>query len=67
VITLWRAWAVANGTWHMRWLNGLIVGAVPAVLSLLLGFCGGYDVLDLVTIGVYLGAGVAGGLLARPK
>ena len=67
VIALWRAWAVANGTWHMRWLNGLIVGAVPAVLSLGFGFCGGFDVLDIVTIGVYLVAGVAGGLLARPK
>ena len=66
VLTLWRARAVAQGTWHLRWLNGLIVGIVPAVLSLLFTVCGGFDVLDAITIGVYVLMGLLGGLVARP-
>jgi hypothetical protein len=65
-LTLWRARAVANGTWHLRWANGLVVGAVPAALSSLSVLCGGFGVLDIVTIAVYLLAGLAGGILARP-
>jgi hypothetical protein len=66
VLVFWRAQAVANGTWHRRWLNGLIVGVVPAVLSLLFVLCGGFDVWDVVTLVVYVVAGVLGGLSARP-
>ena len=66
VLILWRARAVANGTWHMRWLNGLIVGAVPAVLSLSFVLCGGLGLMDAVTIAVYLVTGLVGGLSARP-
>lgn len=66
VLTLWRARAVARGTWNARWLNGLIVGLVPAVLSLLFTICGGFDLLDTVTIGVYLLMGLLGGITARP-
>ena len=57
---------MANGTWHLRWANGLVVGAVPAALSSLLVLCGGFGVLDYVTIAVYLVAGLVGGILARP-
>ena len=66
VLTLWRARAVARGTWHLRWLNGLIVGIVPAVLSLLFTVCGGFDMLGAISIGVYVLMGLLGGLVARP-
>jgi len=67
VLIFWRARVVARGTWNTRWLNGLIVGAVPAALSWLLVLCGGFDVMDIVTSVVYLGAGLLGGLAARPS
>lgn len=66
VIIFWRARTVARGTWNMRWLNGLLVGVVPAVLSLLFGFCGGFDLIDAVMIGLYVVAGLLGGISARP-
>lgn len=66
VLIVWRASAVAKGSWHMRWANGLLVGAVPAVLSLVSVLCGGLSTLDLVTVGLYLAAGLVGGLIARP-
>jgi hypothetical protein len=43
VLVFWRARVVARGTWNLRWVNGLIVGAVPAVLSLSFGLCGGWS------------------------
>jgi hypothetical protein len=66
VIIFWRARAVARGTWNMRWLNGLLVGVVPAVLSLLFVLCGGFEVIDGVMIGLYVVAGLLGGISARP-
>jgi hypothetical protein len=67
VLIFWRARVVARGTWNTRWLNGLIVGAIPAVLSWLFVLCGGFDVFDIVTSVVYLGVGLLGGLAARPS
>jgi hypothetical protein len=66
VLILWRARRVAKGTWTMRWLNGLVVGAVPAVLSLLFALCGGLDQLNAITVVVYLAAGLVGGITADP-
>lgn len=66
VLIFWRAQSVANGTWDKRWLNGLIVGAVPAVLSLLFVLCGGFDVWNVVNLVLYAAAGILGGLSARP-
>lgn len=66
LLVFWRARAVARGTWRMRWLNGLLVGAVPAVLSLLFILCGGPDLLDAVAVVVYLLAGLVAGLTADP-
>ncbi|MBU0493482.1 MAG: hypothetical protein KKA73_16460 [Chloroflexi bacterium] len=65
LIILWRARAVAMGTGQSRWINGLVVGATAAVFSLVFVLCGGVDLSTVVTIVVYLGAGVVGGLLAR--
>jgi len=65
LIILWRGRAVAMGTGRIRWINGLVVGATAAVFSLVFVLCGGFDLSILVTIVVYLGAGVVGGLLAR--
>ncbi len=65
LLILWRARAVAMRTGQSRWLNGLVVGATAAVLSLVLVLCGEFGLDTVVTIVVYLGAGVVGGLLAR--
>ena len=65
LIILWRARAVAMGTGPSRWINGLVVGATAAVLSLVFVLCGGLGLDTVVTIVVYLGAGVVGGWLAR--
>ena len=65
LLILWRGRAVAMGTGESRWVNGLVVGATAAVFSLVFVLCGGFDLSTLVTIAVYLVAGVAGGLLAR--
>ena len=66
LLIFWRARVVAKGTWSLRWANGLVVGAVPAVLSLLFILCGGFDWWDAAMSGVYLLAGLLGGIAARP-
>jgi putative membrane protein (TIGR04086 family) len=64
LLVLWRARVVAKGTGQRRWVNGLIVGAVPAALSLLFVACGGFGWLDVISMAIYLAAGAIGGLLA---
>jgi hypothetical protein len=66
LLTFWRARVVARGTWNLRWANGLLVGAVPAILSLLFVLCGGLDWWDAVTSAIYLVGGLLGGITARP-
>ena len=66
LLAFWRARVVSRGTWNLRWANGLIVGAVPAVLSLLFVLCGGFDWWDAVTSAIYLFGGLLGGITARP-
>jgi hypothetical protein len=65
ILILWRARAVSKGTWNMRWLNGLLVGLVPAVLSLLFALCGGFGIQHIVLVVVYLGAGLLAGVTAQ--
>ena len=66
VLVFWRARVVARGTWNLRWVNGLIVGAVPAVLSLSFVLCGGWNWLTAAAAAAHLVAGLLGGLTARP-
>jgi hypothetical protein len=66
VLVFWRARVVARGTWNLRWANGLIVGAIPAVLSLSFAFCAGWSWLTAVAGAAQLIAGLLGGLAARP-
>ncbi len=65
LIIIWRARAVAMRTGKSRWINGLVVGATAALLSLVFVLCGEFGLDTVVTILVYLGSGVVGGLLAR--
>ena len=65
LLILWRARAVAMNSGPSRWINGLVVGAVPVALWLPFTFFGGAELMDVVSFLIYLGAGVAGGLLAR--
>lgn len=64
LLVFWRARTVAKGAGQRRWLNGLIVGAVPAALSLLFVLCGSFGLMDIVAVLVYLGVGALSGYWA---
>lgn len=65
LLVFWRARVVAKGSHKKAVVNGLVVGAVPAALTLAFLACGGFGWIDIVAMLVYLGAGAAGGALAR--
>ena len=65
LLVLWRARAVATGTGQSKITNGLVVGAVPALLTLVFLACGGFGVDSIVSMVLYLGAGALGGYLAK--
>ena len=67
LLVVWRAWAVAKGSEQRQLVSGLIVGAVPAVLTLVLLVCGGFGWVDIVAMLGYLVAGVTGGYLAQAQ
>jgi hypothetical protein len=67
LLVVWRAWAVAKGSEQKQPVSGLIVGAVPAVLTLVFLMCGGFGWVDIVAILVYLVTGVIGGYLAKAQ
>ena len=67
LLVVWRAWAVAKGSEQKQLVGGLIVGAVPAVLTLVFLACGGFGWVDIVAMLVYLAAGVTGGYLAKAR
>lgn len=64
LLVVWRAWAVARGSEQRQLVNGLIVGAVPAVLTPALLLWGGFRWVDMAAMLVCLVAGVTGGRLA---
>jgi hypothetical protein len=65
LLVLWRARVVAMGAGQSRWLNGLLVGLVPALLWMPFIFLGGPVLAQVLTLAAYLAAGTVGGLLAR--
>ena len=67
LLVVWRAWAVAKGSEQKQLVGGLIVGAVPAALTLVFLACGGFGWVDIVAMLVYLVAGVTGGYLAKAQ
>jgi hypothetical protein len=67
LLVMWRAWAVAKGSEQKQLVSGLIVGAVPAVLTLVFLVCGGFGWVDIAAILVYLVTGVTGGYLAKAQ
>lgn len=67
LLVVWRAWAVAKGSEQRQLVCGLMVGAVPAVLTPVLLVWGGFGWVDIVAMLVCLVAGVAGGRLAKAQ
>lgn len=67
LLVVWRAWAVAKGSAQRQLVSGLIVGAVPAVLTPVLLVWGGFGWVDIVAMLVCLVAGVTGGYLAKAQ
>jgi len=64
VLIFWRAWAVAKGTGSKAMINGLLVGSIPVVTSLIFAGVGGIDIFSVMEILFFLGAGAAGGRLS---
>ena len=67
LLVVWRAWAVVKGSEQRQLVSGLIVGAVPALLTPVLLVWGGFGWMDIVAMLVCLVAGVTGGYLARAQ
>jgi hypothetical protein len=67
LLVVWRAWAVARGSEQKQLVSGLIVGAVPAVLTLVFLAFGGFGRVDILAMVVYLFAGATGGYLAKAQ
>ncbi|MBK9093321.1 MAG: hypothetical protein IPM84_11175 [Anaerolineae bacterium] len=67
LLVVWRAWVVAKGSEQRQLVSGLIVGAVPAVLTPVLLAWGGFGWVDIVAMLVCLAAGVTGGYLAKAQ
>lgn len=64
LVVFWRARAVARGTGSYSMGNALVVGAVPAVVTLVFGLIGGLSLSTLFDMVVYLGAAALAGYLA---
>ena len=67
LLVVWRAWAVAKGSAQRQLVRGLVVGAVPAVLTPVLLMWGGFGWVDIVAMLVCLVAGVTGGYLVKAQ
>jgi hypothetical protein len=67
LLVVWRAWAVARGRAQSHLVSGLLVGAVPAVLTPVLLLWGGFRWVDMAAMLVCLVAGVTGGRLAKAQ
>jgi hypothetical protein len=61
LLVFWRARVVAKGTGTSGGAHGLLVGAIPALLSLLSLVMGRMDLSTLVDVVVFLAAGYIGG------
>ncbi|MFZ1403306.1 MAG: hypothetical protein WAW03_09490 [Anaerolineae bacterium] len=67
LLVVWRAWVVAKGSEQRQLVSGLLVGAVPALLTPVLLAWGGFGWVDIVAMLVCLAAGVTGGYLAKAQ
>ena len=61
VLVFWRARVVAKGTGTFGGAHGLLVGAIPALLSLLLLVVSQMDLSTALDVVVFLAAGYIGG------
>ena len=67
LLVVWRAWVVVKGSEQRQLVSGLLVGAVPALLTPVLLAWGGFGWVDIVAMLVCLAAGVTGGYLAKAQ
>ena len=67
LLVVWRAWAVVRGSAHRQLVSGLVVGAVPALLTPVLLAWGGFGWVDMAAMLVSLVAGITGAYLARAQ
>ncbi len=67
LLVVWRAWTVAKGSEQRQLMNGLMVGAAPALLTPVLLMWGGFGWVDIAAMLVCLVAGVTGGYLAKAR
>lgn len=67
LLVLWRSSSVAKGTGNKKLINGLIVGAVPALIGLSFVFSAGFSLIALLEIIVFIGFGLWGGYLSKQE
>jgi len=67
LLVVWRAWAVVRGSEPRELVSGLVVGAVPALLTPMLLAWGGFGWVDMAAMLVSLVAGITGAYLARAQ
>jgi hypothetical protein len=67
ILIFWRAYAISRNTWDKSVVNGLIVGAVPALFTLLFLLFHGIDPGSIIEIILFLAAGAAAGSLGVKK
>jgi len=67
LLVVWRAWAVVRGSEPRELVSGLVVGAVPALLTSMLLAWGGFGWVDMAAMLVSLVAGITGAYLARAQ
>ena len=65
LLVFWRARVVAKGTGDKRIAHGLLVAAVPVVVSVLSAVLGPVDVSSLIDIAVFGIAGYLGGRTSK--
>jgi len=67
LLVVWRAWAVVRGSEPRELVSGLVVGAVPALLTPMLLAWGGFGWVDMAAMLVSLVAAITGAYLARAQ
>lgn len=65
LLIFWRAKTIAKGSGEKKIVNGVIVAVFPVVFSLLFMISTGFDILSILEVMVFVGAGFAGGFYSK--
>ena len=63
LLIFWRSRKVSKGTGDKKYINGLIVGFLPAFIGLLYIFMRGFSLHSVAVIVVFLGLGLLGSIV----